>query len=108
MTQMTLQTLIEKCFLIIYFLIIVADIAIILKICRNVVDQYNTQWTTRFNQKTPLPEKNKIKGLIEGIFMFFCPIINLIVFYYLVTRTEDFYELAFKALDERYNDSEED
>ena len=100
---MTLQILIERCFVVVYFLVVIADFAFILKICNNAINDYTTQYTTRFNKKTELPKKNKIKGFL-ALSIFFIPIINLICGYYLLTRTEYFYKIALEALEKRYED----
>ena len=98
---MTLKILIEKCLIVIYFLVAIGSIISLMAIVKDAVTQFEEDYTVRFNKRKELSTTRKIKGFL-GFLIFFIPFLHLLVLYYLLTRTDNVYELVYEVLEELY------
>lgn len=98
---MTLKILIEKCLIVIYFLAAIGSIAALIAIVKDAITQFEEDYTVRFNKKKELSTTRKVKGFL-GLLIFFIPFLHLLILYYLLTRTDDVYELVYEVLEELY------
>ena len=94
------KIIIKQCLLALYILVSVADIAFLIYIVKDAVQQFKEDYPASASNFKPVSKFQNAKGWLYFIF-FFIPLFHLIILKYLLVKTEVVYEMVYAILDER-------